>query len=176
MDAVTRQDLIIASKRIVVKIGSTLLVEPGGGLREEWLSALASDVARLKKRGQDVVIVSSGSIALGRHVFSLDGMTLSLEQSQAAAAVGQIKLARAYERALAAHDVTAAQVLVTLEDSENRRRYLNSRATLETLLTMGVCRLSTRTTLSPPMRSGLATTTGSQRRWRPCRVRICSVC
>ena len=123
------------AKRIVVKIGSSLLVNRvTGTLRFEWLQSLAADVAWLKSCGADVILVSSGSIALGRAVLNLTGSNLALEQSQAAAAVGQIRLARAYEEALAPHSVTTAQVLVTLEDSENRRRYLNSRATLETLL------------------------------------------
>lgn len=125
------------AKRIVVKIGSSLLVE-GGVLRSAWLTSLAEDVATLKARGQDVILVSSGSIALGRGTLGLGDGVLPLEQAQAAAAVGQIRLARAYEEALAPHDIKTAQVLVTLEDSTNRRRYLNSRATLDQLLTMGV--------------------------------------
>ncbi|WP_298256372.1 glutamate 5-kinase [uncultured Litoreibacter sp.] len=128
-----------SAKRIVIKIGSALLVDrDSGALRQDWLHGLAQDVVRLKRRGQDVVLVSSGSIALGRGVLNLGSGALPLEQSQAAAAVGQIRLARAYEDALAPHDVTTAQVLVTLEDSQDRRRYLNSRATLRQLLGMGV--------------------------------------
>ncbi|WP_372613069.1 glutamate 5-kinase [Aquicoccus sp.] len=127
------------AKRIVVKIGSTLLVDrAGGGLRADWLRGLAQDVARLKAQGKDVVLVSSGSIALGRGVLGLPSRELSLEQSQAAAAVGQIRLARAYEEGLEPHGITTAQVLVTLEDSSDRRRYLNSRATMEQLLNLGV--------------------------------------
>jgi len=125
------------AKRVVVKIGSALLVE-GGELRSPWLASLAEDVARLRARGQDVILVSSGSIALGRAALGLPEGALALEKSQAAAAVGQIRLARAYEEALAPHDIVTAQVLVTLEDSTDRRRYLNSRATLEQLLSMGV--------------------------------------
>ncbi len=126
------------AKRIVIKIGSALLVDvKTGALKSEWLTSLAQDVADLKARGADVVLVSSGSIALGRGVLKLPTGSLPLEQSQAAAAVGQIRLARAYEEALAQHGATTAQVLVTLEDSANRRRYLNSRATLETLLSLG---------------------------------------
>lgn len=125
------------SKRLVIKIGSALLVDRAtGALRSDWLQSLAEDVAWLKSMGKDVVLVSSGSIALGRGVLGLPMTTLALEQSQAAAAVGQIRLARAYETALAPHNITTAQVLVTLEDSANRRRYLNSRATLETLLNL----------------------------------------
>ncbi|WIY24713.1 glutamate 5-kinase [Parasedimentitalea psychrophila] len=128
-----------SAKRIVVKIGSTLLVDRDEGvLRAEWLRALAEDVAWLRQQDIDVILVSSGSIALGRAVLGLSGADLPLEQSQAAAAVGQIRLARAYEAALEPHGINTAQVLVTLEDSENRRRYLNSRATLETLLGFGV--------------------------------------
>ena len=124
--------------RIVVKIGSALLVDRATGqLRRDWLQSLAQDVAWLKGQGKDVVLVSSGSIALGRGVLGLPPTTLALEQSQAAAAVGQIRLARAYEEALEPYGITAAQVLVTLEDSADRRRYLNSRATMEQLLSMG---------------------------------------
>ena len=127
------------AKRLVVKIGSALLVDRAtGDLRADWLCGLAADIAWLKSGGAEVVIVSSGSIALGRAVLGLPGGVLPLEQSQAAAAVGQIRLARAYEEALAPHGITTAQVLVTLEDSENRRRYLNSRNTLAQLLNMGV--------------------------------------
>lgn len=126
------------AKRVVIKIGSALLVDRStGSLRADWLASLAQDVVWLKKLGVDVVLVSSGSIALGRGVLGLGLGTLALEQSQAAAAVGQIRLARAYEEVLAPHGITTAQVLVTLEDSANRRRYLNSRATLETLLSLG---------------------------------------
>ena len=127
------------ARRIVVKIGSALLVDRNAGhLRADWLHALAQDVAWLRGLGADVILVSSGSIALGRSVLGLSGRDLALEQSQAAAAVGQIRLARAYEEALAPHGITTGQVLVTLEDSADRRRYLNSRATLETLLSLGV--------------------------------------
>jgi len=126
------------AKRLVVKIGSALLVDRDtGALRADWLHGLAQDVADLKARGMDVILVSSGSIALGRAGLGLGQGTLALEQSQAAAAVGQIRLARAYEDALAPHGLTAAQVLLTLEDSADRRRYLNSRATLEQLLRLG---------------------------------------
>lgn len=130
---------LAAARRIVVKIGSALLVDAGTGrLRLDWLEGLAADVAALRARGQQVVLVSSGSIALGRRVLGLPLTELALEQSQAAAAVGQIRLAQAYESVLAPHGITTAQVLVTLEDSENRRRYLNTRRTLGTLLDLGV--------------------------------------
>jgi glutamate 5-kinase len=128
---------ILTAKRLVVKIGSALLVD-ADGLRRDWLVGLAADVAEARARGTDVVLVSSGSIALGRRVLKLPAGVLPLEQSQAAAAVGQIQLARAYEEVLAPHGITTGQVLVTLEDTTDRRRYLNSRATMETLLTLGV--------------------------------------
>jgi len=126
------------ARRLVVKIGSALLVDRVTGLKTTWLTALALDVAEAKARGADVVLVSSGSIALGRKVLGLPDGALTLEQSQAAAAVGQIRLARTYEEVLAPHGIITGQVLVTLEDTEDRRRYLNSRATMETLLGLGV--------------------------------------
>ncbi|GAB4388159.1 MAG: glutamate 5-kinase [Albidovulum sp.] len=126
------------ARRLVVKIGSALLVDRAGLLRRDWLAGLALDVAAAKARGADVVLVSSGSIALGRAVLGLGTGPLTLDQSQAAAAVGQIRLARAYEEVLAPHGLTAGQILVTLEDTEDRRRYLNSRATMETLIGLGV--------------------------------------
>jgi glutamate 5-kinase len=129
---------ISTARRLVVKIGSALLVDrQTGGLRADWLRGLARDVARIKARGADVVLVSSGSIALGRAVLGLGSGELALEQSQAAAAVGQIRLARAYEEALAPHDIRTAQILLTLEDSADRRRYLNTRNTMATLLGLG---------------------------------------
>lgn len=127
------------AKRLVVKIGSALLVDRDtGDLRADWLHSLAADVAAIRARGTDVILVSSGSIALGRGVLNLDAGPLPLEQSQAAAAVGQIRLARAYEEALEPHGIVTAQILVTLEDSTDRKRYLNTRATMETLLGLGV--------------------------------------
>jgi glutamate 5-kinase len=129
---------LLSARRLVVKIGSALLVDRRTGLRVDWLRALAQDVAMLKGRGADVILVSSGSIALGRGVLGLGEGALALEQAQASAAVGQIRLARAYEEVLAPHGITTGQVLVTLEDTEDRRRYLNSRATMETLLGLGV--------------------------------------
>jgi glutamate 5-kinase len=134
----TRPD-VRAARRLVVKIGSALLVDQEtGALKAEWLRGLALDVAEAKGRGSDVILVSSGSIALGRRVLKLPHGALALEQSQAAASVGQIRLARAYEEALAPHGITTGQVLVTLEDTADRRRYLNSRATMATLLGLGV--------------------------------------
>lgn len=126
---------LATARRIVVKVGSALLVERDSGtLREAWLNGLAQDLRALREAGKDVILVSSGSIALGRGVLDLTP-PLSLEQSQAAAAVGQIRLARGYEQALL--PVPSAQVLMTLDDSEDRRRYLNLRATFETLLGLG---------------------------------------
>ncbi|MGB3148227.1 MAG: glutamate 5-kinase [Paracoccaceae bacterium] len=135
--ATLRPDLTRA-RRLVIKIGSALLVDRSTGLRRDWLAALALDVVAAKARGADVILVSSGSIALGRGVLGWPTGVLALEQSQAAAAVGQIRLAQAYEEILAPHRITTAQVLVTLEDTTDRRRYLNSRATMETLLAAGV--------------------------------------
>ena len=127
------------AKRLVIKIGSALLVDSAtGALRQDWLTSLAADVARIRARGTNVIIVSSGSIALGRGILGLPATALPLEQSQVAAAVGQIRLARAYQEALTPHDIVTGQVLVTLEDSQDRRRYLNSRATMETMLGLGV--------------------------------------
>jgi glutamate 5-kinase len=127
------------ARRLVVKIGSALLVDRSTGqLRADWLHSLAEDVDRLRDRGVQVILVSSGSIALGRGVLGLPPGSLPLEQSQAAAAVGQIRLARAYEEALAPHGIVTGQILVTLEDSADRRRYLNSRATMETMIGLGV--------------------------------------
>jgi glutamate 5-kinase len=129
---------IAEAKRIVLKIGSALLVDDKAGrIRREWLDALADDVAECRKAGQDVVIVSSGAIASGRRLLGLTGNALRLEEKQAAAAAGQVRLAHAYQESLARHDITAAQVLVTLSDTEERRRHLNARATLLTLLEIG---------------------------------------
>ncbi|NNU80545.1 glutamate 5-kinase [Halovulum dunhuangense] len=127
-----------AARRVVIKIGSALLVDAASGaLRRGWLEGLAADVAALKAQGKDVLLVSSGSIALGRRILGLPQRNDRLDESQAAASVGQIRLAQSYQEVLAAHGLTAAQVLVTLEDTEDRRRYLNTRATLRTLLGLG---------------------------------------
>ena len=121
--------------RIVVKVGSSLLVDSSaGGLRRDWLASLAVDIAGLHRQKCDVLVVSSGAIALGRAVLKLPQGALKLEDSQAAAAVGQIALARAWSEALGAHSLTAGQVLVTLGDTEERRRYLNARSTITKLL------------------------------------------
>lgn len=139
MGSLKSSEMFNSAKRIVIKIGSALLVDDKtGGLRKGWLLGLAQDIAMLKSTGKDVVIVSSGSIALGRAVLGLSSKDLTLEQAQAAAAVGQIRLARAYQEILSPLDIETAQILVTLEDSENRRRYLNTRATVATLLAHGI--------------------------------------
>jgi glutamate 5-kinase len=123
--------------RIVVKVGSSLLVDrTKGALKQEWLDALVADLAALHRRGADILVVSSGAIALGRTASGFAKGALKLEDSQAAAAIGQIALARAWAHAFAAYDITAAQVLLTLQDTEERRRYLNARATLARLAAM----------------------------------------
>jgi glutamate 5-kinase len=124
-------------RRVVLKVGSALLVDRARGeLRHDWLAALADDIAGLHGRGADVLVVSSGAIALGRTVLGLPPGPLKLEESQAAAAVGQIALARTWSEVLARHRITAGQILVTLADTEERRRYLNARATTLKLLEM----------------------------------------
>src|SRR5256714_186129 len=129
---------LLQARRIVVKVGSALLVDQETGrLNRTWLETLIEDLLRLRKRGQQVILVSSGAIALGRRHLGLAKGSLRLDESQAAAAVGQIRLAHAYKELLEASNVTVAQVLLTLEDSERRRRYLNARATLESLLALG---------------------------------------
>ena len=125
------------ARRIVVKIGSALLTDrTTGRLKSDWLNSLMDDVAALAKAGKEIVLVSSGSIALGRHALKLPKGALELEQSQAAAAVGQISLAHAYQELAAARGLTAAQILLTLGDTEERRRYLNARNTVEVLLAL----------------------------------------
>jgi glutamate 5-kinase len=127
-----------SAKRIVIKIGSALLIDPvGGELRRNWLQTLCADVAALKRDGKEIILVSSGAIALGRRALGLKPGTLKLEESQAAAAAGQVRLAHAYADILSGENITAAQILLTLDDTEERARYLNARATLKTLLTLG---------------------------------------
>jgi len=122
-------------RRIVIKVGSSLLVDSAAGrIKRAWLASLADDIAALHKDKRDVLVVSSGSIALGRAMLKLPPGPLKLEESQAAAAVGQIALARTWAEVLGAHDITAGQVLVTLGDTEERRRYLNARSTITRLL------------------------------------------
>jgi glutamate 5-kinase len=129
---------LVRARRLVVKVGSALLVGGDSGrVNRIWLESLVEDLLRLRRRGQQLILVSSGAIALGRRRLGLRPGKLRLEESQAAAAVGQIRLAHAYKELLEEHGVTVAQVLLTLEDSERRRRYLNARATLEALLSLG---------------------------------------
>ncbi len=124
-------------RRVVIKIGSALLVDRRKGLKTGWLDAMCVDIAMLKARGTDVLVVSSGAIALGRTVLDLPSGSLKLEESQAAAAVGQIALARAWSKSLSENDIVAGQILLTLGDTEERRRYLNARATINQLLKLG---------------------------------------
>ena len=129
---------LAASRRLIVKIGSALLVdELTGEIRTRWLTGLAADIAGLRSRGVEIVIVSSGAIAVGRTRLGLPSGDLALEQKQAAAATGQIRLAHAWQEALGTHDMTVAQILLTLSDTEERRRHLNARATIQTLMQMG---------------------------------------
>ena len=131
-------DIFDGAKLIVVKVGSALLVDGAKGeLRRAWLQSLCADVASLKRGGAQVILVSSGSIALGRRLLGFAPGTLRLEESQAAAAAGQVRLAEAYADILAASGIVAAQILLTLSDTETRNRYLNARATLNTLLSVG---------------------------------------
>lgn len=125
------------AKRIVIKIGSALLADNDGLLRLGWLSAIGEDIAKLHAQGTEVVIVSSGAIALGRTRLKLTGKVLTLTEKQACAASGQAQLTQAYEDVLAPHDIFTAQALLTLNDTETRRRWLNARSTLETLLKLG---------------------------------------
>jgi len=135
---VAGQSRLAAARRVVVKVGSALLVEQSTGrVNRGWLETLAEDVAALRRRGQEVVLVSSGAIALGRRQLGLPTGKLELEKSQAAAAVGQIRLAHAWKEVLEPHGCAVAQVLLTLGDTEQRRRYLNARNTLTTLLKLG---------------------------------------
>jgi len=125
--------------RLVIKIGSSLLIDADTGqLNHAWLDSLAGELERLHQRNQQVIVVSSGAIALGRNYLGFAGDRSRLEDHQAAAAAGQILLAHAYQELLGKRDIKVAQILLTLDDTENRRRYLNARSTIETLLTAGV--------------------------------------
>ena len=130
-------ELIKSSKRLVVKVGSKLLVdETDGKIRESWLNSLCEDIARWKAKGQELIIVSSGAIALGRRYLNLRSGDLKLEEKQAAAAAGMVRLAHAYHESLSKYNLSVAQILLTLNDSEDRRRYLNARSTINTLLSV----------------------------------------
>lgn len=125
-------------RRLVVKIGSSLLIDANLRIDTQWLAALAADVAALRSRGHQVLIVSSGAVAVGSAVLGINPRRSRLEELQAAAAAGQVQLVRAYQDVLAAHDIKAAQVLMTPDDTEVRRRFLNARGTLEKLIELGV--------------------------------------
>jgi glutamate 5-kinase len=128
----------VNARRVVIKIGSSLLVQADSGrINRHWLGTLCEDIARMRDRGQQVVLVSSGAIALGRRMLNMGPGALRLEESQAAAASGQVLLAHAYLETLAPSGLQVAQVLLTLSDTEQRRRYLNARNTLKTLLDLG---------------------------------------
>ena len=131
-------DALAPYRRLTIKIGSALLVDgKKGKLRAEWLAALAEDIAEIKARGVSVVIVSSGAIALGRQLLHLDAKTLPLDQSQAAASVGQIALSQAWASALGHHGIVTGQILLTPNITEERRYFLNARTTIATLLGFG---------------------------------------
>lgn len=137
MDTLTPPD-IAKTERVVVKIGSVLLVdEATSALHRAWLDAVCDDIAAMRARGQQVVVVTSGAIAIGRGPLRLTSQSLRLEEKQAAAATGQVQLAQAYQESLSRHDLTVAQVLLTVDDTEDRRRFLNARTTLNTLLKLG---------------------------------------
>jgi glutamate 5-kinase len=125
-------------QRRVVKIGSSLLVDRAGRTRLDWLDSLAEDLADCQRRAEEIIVVTSGAIALGRAALNLPDRGLRLEEKQAAAAVGQINLAHAYQASLARSGLATAQLLLTLDDTEQRRRYLNARSTIEALLKLAV--------------------------------------
>jgi glutamate 5-kinase len=130
----TDRTSLAACRRVVIKIGSALLVDRASGLRKAWLDAMCADIAALTAKRIEVLVVSSGAIAMGRSVLDIGAGALKLEESQAAAAVGQIALARAWSEGLSKHDIVAGQILLTLGDTEERRRYLNARATISQLM------------------------------------------
>jgi len=132
------RELLTSAKRVVIKVGSALLVdEANGTVHRKWLGTLAADVARLKARGQEVILVSSGAVAVGRRYLKLADGALKLEDKQAAAATGQIRLAHAYQEVLGELGITVSQMLITLDDTESRRRFLNARNTLDAILRHG---------------------------------------
>ena len=133
-----KHDIFKSMNRVVIKIGSALLVdEKSGKIRSDWLSSIAQDVATLKEQGKDVILVSSGSIALGRQILGIK-MSKKLVENQAAAAIGQIELAATFREKLANHKIAVAQVLLTYSNTENRGQYLNARGTINRLLKLGV--------------------------------------
>jgi len=127
-------DVVVNARRIVVKIGSSTLISSDGQLNSEWLSRLSRDIAELKAQGKEVVLVSSGAVALGRHKLNVNNTQLKLEEKQAAAACGQADLVKAYQEVFAEHKIDVAQILLTFYDSENRQRYLNAKETMRVLL------------------------------------------
>lgn len=132
-----RQPMLASARRIIVKIGSALIVEQGNGtIRAAWLDTLADDIVRLRERGQDVTVVSSGAVAIGRYALNLHEKALSVADRQAAAAVGQAELARAYRETFARHGLTVAQILLTPDDTTQKRRLANLRETLVKLLNL----------------------------------------
>lgn len=135
VDIPTAPLALARARRLVVKVGSAILCG-ADGVRGGWLSALADDIAMLRGDGREVVVVTSGAIALGRKRLRLDG-PLRLDEKQAASAAGQAALVEAWQSAFARHKIAVAQILLTLDDTENRRRYLNARATFSTLLDLG---------------------------------------
>jgi glutamate 5-kinase len=137
MDALKSANPLANYRRITIKIGSALLVDAAGKLRAPWLAGLAQDIAALKAEGREIVIVSSGAIALGRSLLGLSALALTLEQSQAAASAGQIALSQAWSEALGQHDIVTGQILITPNITEERRYYLNARTTIQTLLGLG---------------------------------------
>ncbi len=130
------QSAFAAARRLVVKVGSAILTDANGAVREDWLAALAADIASLRQKKSEIVVVTSGAIALGRKRLALKG-ALRLDEKQAASAAGQAALVGAWQRAFDPFGVNVAQILLTLDDTENRRRYLNARATFSTLLDLG---------------------------------------
>lgn len=125
-------------RRLVIKVGSSLLIGDDGNVHRDWLGGLADDIAQLVEQGHEILIVSSGAIAIGSAVLDINIRRSRLEDLQAAAAAGQVQLVHAYQEALAKHTITVAQILLTLEDTENRRRFLNARGTLARLLSRSV--------------------------------------
>ena len=136
------RDVFGPAQRVIVKVGSALLTDAEGAIKHQWLDGLVDELAVLRGSGKEVLVVSSGAIAVGRRRLGLGSgprnRTLRLEESQAAAAAGQIRLAHAWQQSLARHEIPVAQVLLTTEDTENRRRYLNARSTIATLLRLRV--------------------------------------
>ena len=132
------RDLIKSTRLVVIKIGSALIVDPTTGkARADWMRDLAADVASLREAGTQVVLISSGSIALGRQHLSLPAGAIKLPEKQAAAAIGQVELAQLWSNALQAHDMRTAQILLAPDDTETRRRHINARTTIQTLLELG---------------------------------------